>query len=291
MPCAPAAQATVIRDGVTSTVDSRELVPGDVVLVEAGDAVPADIRLIECAQCEADESVLTGESVPVAKTVERISARTRRLPLGDCHGNLFMATAVVAGRAKGVVVRTGTQTEIGRIAAAVTATSRGATPLQRKLQRLGMWLVLVSVVLCGIVIGAGIARGQDRGAMIRAGLRYAGPLAPPPFPAALAWREGIASSVSQLAGAGFARRCAYRQPGGVGDPRGPRGGDDGGDGHWRAPHGRAAAARAQAPLRRVPWLRHVHLHRQGRGHGEGRRTDAAAASGGRPLTWASPTPR
>ena len=72
-----ACQATVIRGGVTSTIDSRELVPGDIVLVEAGDAVPADVRLIECVQCEADESVLTGESVPADKRVERIAARVR----------------------------------------------------------------------------------------------------------------------------------------------------------------------------------------------------------------------
>jgi len=247
----------VIRDGVTTTVDSRELVPGDIVMVEAGDAVPADIRLIECTQCEADESVLTGESVPASKNVERIPARTRRLPLGDCHGNLFMTTAVVAGRAKGVVVRTGTQTEMGRIAAAVTATSRGATPLQRKLQRLGMWLVLVSIVLCGIVIGAGIARGQDRGAMIRAGLRYD------------QVNAARIQSFSKLLSRISVCLLAYLQPRGVGDPRGPRGGYDGCDGHWSAAHGRATAPRAQAPLRRVPGLGHVHLHRQGCNHFEG----------------------
>lgn len=85
------------------------------VVLEDGEAIPADLRLIEVSQFEAEESILTGESVPVAKTTDAIKAKVRRIPLGDCKGNAFMSTVVAKGRAKGIAVRTGEQTEVSRI--------------------------------------------------------------------------------------------------------------------------------------------------------------------------------
>lgn len=91
---------------------SGDLVPGDIVILEEGEAVPADLRLVEVAQLEVIESILTGESVGVTKKTDPIQTRTRRLPLGDCLGNAFMSTVVARGRGKGVVVRTGHKTEV-----------------------------------------------------------------------------------------------------------------------------------------------------------------------------------
>lgn len=102
----------MIRDGVQQTLSAEEVVPGDLVIVEDGEAIPADLRLIEVSQFEAEESILTGESVPVTKTTDAIKAKVRKLPLGDCKGNAFMSTVVAKGRAKGIAVRTGEQTEV-----------------------------------------------------------------------------------------------------------------------------------------------------------------------------------
>jgi Ca2+-transporting ATPase len=88
------------------------VVPGDLVVLDDGEAIPADLRLIEVSQFEAEESILTGESVPVAKTTDAIKAKVRRIPLGDCKGNAFMSTVVAKGRANGIAVRTGEQTEV-----------------------------------------------------------------------------------------------------------------------------------------------------------------------------------
>ncbi|KAG2234949.1 hypothetical protein INT48_005103 [Thamnidium elegans] len=108
-------QAVVIRDGQQRYIESEELVPGDLVVLEEGDAVPADIRLIEVSQLGVVEGILTGESVPAQKNIHAIKSKTRKIPIGDCKGNAFMSTTIARGRAKGIVVRTGIQTELGRI--------------------------------------------------------------------------------------------------------------------------------------------------------------------------------
>jgi Ca2+-transporting ATPase len=105
-------KAKVIRGSVQMEIDSSDLVPGDIVVLDEGDAVPADLRLVEVAQLEVVESVLTGESVSVAKNEAAIKAKSRKLPLGDCKGNAFMTTVITRGRAYGVVVRTGKHTEV-----------------------------------------------------------------------------------------------------------------------------------------------------------------------------------
>ncbi|KAI8391393.1 uncharacterized protein BYT42DRAFT_556718 [Radiomyces spectabilis] len=168
-------QARVIRDGKQQMIDSELLVPGDLVVLEEGDAIPADLRLIEVAQLAVVEGILTGESVPVQKSKDAIKAKMRRIPLGDCKGNGFMSTTVARGRAKGIVVRIGEQTEIGKISAAIQAGSKrkSKTPIQRKLARLGIYLVILAVVLCALVVIIGVAWKRDIKEMVNIGLSLA----------------------------------------------------------------------------------------------------------------------
>ncbi|KAJ3413577.1 P-type ATPase [Chytridiales sp. JEL 0842] len=166
-------KATVIRDGKQEVIESRFLVPGDLVVLEEGDAVPADLRLCEVAQLEIVEAILTGESVPCAKSVRTIRKRTRKLPLGDCKGSAFMTTVVARGRGKGIVVRTGVDTEIGRISKAITSTPNEQTPIQRKLSILGKILVVIAIVLCAVVVGIGIGYKNDPLEMAKVGVSLA----------------------------------------------------------------------------------------------------------------------
>ena len=125
-----AATSKVYRDGSLVTVKSEDLVPGDVISLEAGDAVPADSRIIECASLKVEEAALTGESVPVNKKVDTLSLGDQKdVPLGDRKNMLYNGTAVVYGRGKAVVVGTGMDTEMGKIATAITEASEGETPL------------------------------------------------------------------------------------------------------------------------------------------------------------------
>ncbi|OAD67454.1 hypothetical protein PHYBLDRAFT_86228, partial [Phycomyces blakesleeanus NRRL 1555(-)] len=167
--------AQVIRDGEQQMIGSEDLVPGDVVVLEEGEAVPADLRLIEVSQLELIESILTGESVPSSKSTDAVKAKSRRIPLGDCIGNAFMATTVARGRGKGIVVRTGVQTEIGKISTAIQKGSKRKTktPIQRKLARLGLYLVALAVVLCALVVVIGIAWKKDVKTMVNIGLSLA----------------------------------------------------------------------------------------------------------------------
>ena len=192
-------KATVIRDGQKSTLGSRELVPGDMVVLEEGDAVPADLRLVEVAQLEVIESVLTGESVAVAKNTAVIQTRSRKLPLGDCHGNAFMSTVVARGRAKGVVVRTGPQTEIGKISSAILNTKDVQTPMQIRLARLGIILVILSVALCALVVIIGLARQRNLMDIVTLGVTLAVSVIP----------EGLVAVVTVTMAIGV-RRMAQR---------------------------------------------------------------------------------
>ncbi len=121
-----APDATVLRDGQLQTVKSDALVPGDVVSLEAGDIVPADLRLIESASLKVEESALTGESVPVEKQAEMIA--DGELPIGDRLNMAYMNSNVTYGRATGIVVATGMQTEVGRIAGMIEAADETTTP-------------------------------------------------------------------------------------------------------------------------------------------------------------------
>ncbi len=155
-----AATARVVRGGVESTIAAAELVPGDLVIVEAGDVVPADVRLLECPNLRVNEAPLTGESVPVDKAPEPISKDAGEL-VADRRNMVFKGTSVVYGRGVGVVVATGMDTALGRIAGLLKAHQAPRTPLQRRLAVLGRWLAAAALIVCVVVFSVGVLRGQD----------------------------------------------------------------------------------------------------------------------------------
>jgi Ca2+-transporting ATPase len=152
-----APDAHVIRDGSRQVVAARDLVPGDVVLLEAGNYVPADVRLLEAINLRVEEAALTGESVPVQKDA---TARLESdIPLGDRRNTAFMGTLVNYGRGKGVVVGTGMRTQIGMIAAMLQSVEQEPTPLQRRLDQLGKTLGWACLAVCAVVFVVGWMRG------------------------------------------------------------------------------------------------------------------------------------
>ena len=157
-----AAMSKVYRDGSLVTVKSEDLVPGDVIALEAGDAVPADSRIIECASLKVEEAALTGESVPVNKKVETLSTSgdEKDVPLGDRKNMLYNGTAVVYGRGKAVVVGTGMDTEMGKIATAITEASEGMTPLQKKLSQLSKILTYMVLGICAFIFAFSVWRAE-----------------------------------------------------------------------------------------------------------------------------------
>ena len=152
-----AAHSRVLRGGRPATVASRELVPGDVVLLEAGCAVPADGRLVETAALKIEEAALTGESLPVEKSAAALPAG-RAVPLGDRHCMAYMGSTVSAGRGRLLVTATGMDTEMGRIAGVLAATSQGKTPLQLKLAALSRSLSALVLAICVFIFGFGLWR-------------------------------------------------------------------------------------------------------------------------------------
>jgi len=152
-------EAQVVRDGQRQSVSSTKLVPGDIVLLEAGNYIPADIRLLEAANLRIEEAALTGESVPVQKDANiRLEAD---IPLGDRKNTTFMGTLVSYGRGRGVVVSTGMRTQIGLIAEMLSAVENEPTPLQKRLDQLGKLLGLATLVICGVVFAVSIWRFTD----------------------------------------------------------------------------------------------------------------------------------
>lgn len=151
-------QTKVFRDGQLLAVPSRDLVPGDVVALEAGNMVPADLRLIETFSLKIDESSLTGESVPIDKISDVIAAE--KLNPGDQLNMAFKGTLVTHGRAKGLVVGTGMQTEIGKIASLLQEKTP-MTPLQQRMQRFGKVISVIILGICAALFAAGIARGEE----------------------------------------------------------------------------------------------------------------------------------
>jgi sarco/endoplasmic reticulum calcium-translocating P-type ATPase/plasma-membrane calcium-translocating P-type ATPase len=154
---APAAVA--IRDGKAVELRARELVPGDIVLLEAGRFVPADCRLIEVSNLKVEESSLTGESVPVDKISGIIEEENAAL--GDRKNMVFMSSMVTYGRGTAVVVNTGMNTEIGKIAAMIQEEDKTLTPLQIKLEELGKWLGIISVGVCAAMFFIGVFNGRN----------------------------------------------------------------------------------------------------------------------------------
>ena len=155
-----AAQSKVIRGGKMEHLPSAELVPGDVVLLEAGDSVPADCRILESASMKIEEAALTGESVPVEKHVEAIAlaADADDVPLGDRKNMCYMGSTVVYGRGRAVVAATGMETEMGKIAGALTTAKKELTPLQMKLNELSGILTKLVLAICVIIFAVDIVR-------------------------------------------------------------------------------------------------------------------------------------
>jgi Ca2+-transporting ATPase len=161
-----APESTVLRGGQRRRVPARDLVPGDIVLVESGDRMPADARVLEAANLKVDEAALTGESLPVSKRTERIDGEAG---LGDRLNMLFAATTVTFGRARAIVVRTGMATEVGRIAGLIETAVKEETPLQQELDRTGKRLSVIMLGICAIVFFTGIvvAGANDLGSILR----------------------------------------------------------------------------------------------------------------------------
>ncbi|WP_308861023.1 cation-translocating P-type ATPase [Oceanibium sediminis] len=160
----------VRRAGQVHQIDAHELVPGDVVILEAGDVVTADLRLIAASNLNADESVLTGESAPVTKTGEETAGDAA---LGDRSSMVFKGTAITLGSGEGMVVATGMATELGRISDLAQGAEAEIAPLERRLDTLGHRLVWLTLALAALTIGAGILRGHDIAAMIQTGVALA----------------------------------------------------------------------------------------------------------------------
>ena len=151
--------AKVVRNGKLQVVQSRELVPGDIVVLETGDYVPADLRLFESVNLKAQEAALTGESVPVEKITEIIN--NDEIGIGDRKNMVFSSSLITYGRGKGIVTSTGMNTEVGKIAGIINETIDTETPLQIKLNKLGKTLGIVALVICAIIFGIGLLYGKE----------------------------------------------------------------------------------------------------------------------------------
>lgn len=176
--------ARVIRGDprVELEIPARELVPGDIVVLEAGDRIPADMRVIEARALCTQEAPLTGESSPVPKAAA--APATEALSLADLPTALFCGTEVVAGRGRGLVVATGMETEFGKIAGLIEqAGDAAATPLQRRMEQLGRYLVLACLAISGLVAWAGVMRGEPLFEMLLAGVSLAVAAIPEGLPA------------------------------------------------------------------------------------------------------------
>jgi Ca2+-transporting ATPase len=148
-----APEATVVRDGERQRIATHEMVPGDILLVEAGDKIPADARIVEDANLHTDEAPLTGESMPVAKDARPIDAE---VGIGDRRNMLYSGTVATYGRGRAVVVATGMATEVGRIAGLLEAAEKEPTPLQQELDRTGKRLSVIMLGICAIVFATGL---------------------------------------------------------------------------------------------------------------------------------------
>lgn len=154
-----APEAKVLRDGQVQMVAASSLVPGDIVLLDTGMVVPADIRLFEASELQANESILTGESVAVEKRIESIKKDDAQLP-GEKLNIAFKGTQITRGRASGIVVAIGTETELGQIATLLGEDGTTRTPLQQRLARFGSRLALFVLAICALIFFAGLMRGE-----------------------------------------------------------------------------------------------------------------------------------
>lgn len=149
----------VIRNGKMEVIPAKELVPGDIVVLDTGDYVPADLRIIEAVNLKSQEASLTGESVPVEKSADTIEQE--EIDLGDRENMLFSSSLITYGRGKGIVVETGMNTEVGKIAGIINSAEETQTPLQEKLNKLGKTLGIAALVICAIIFVIGLLYGKD----------------------------------------------------------------------------------------------------------------------------------
>ncbi|NLO98378.1 MAG: calcium-transporting P-type ATPase, PMR1-type [Peptococcaceae bacterium] len=176
-----APEATVLRNKTVIKIPAAELVPGDIVMLEAGDRIPADIRWLKTNGLRVEESALTGESQPVAKNNQPML--DEYTPIADRKNMGYMGTIVVNGRGIGVVIATGMNTEMGVIADMIQDIKQDETPLQRRLAQLGKWLVTISVAVCVVVAVTGIIQGESLAKMFFAGVSLAVAAIPEGLPA------------------------------------------------------------------------------------------------------------
>ena len=162
-----APEARVLRDGHHVTVSSRDLVPGDIVFLEAGNHVPADVRLMEAVNLQVDEAALTGESHPVQKNAAMILEKN--IPLGDRKNTTFMGTMVTYGRGHGVVIGTGMRSQLGLIARMLEGVDQEETPLQKRLDQLGKTLGWGALAVCAIVFIVAVIENTNLGLLTAAG--------------------------------------------------------------------------------------------------------------------------
>ncbi|NGX37218.1 MAG: Calcium-transporting ATPase [Chlamydiae bacterium] len=172
----------VIREGILQMLPSEQIVPGDLILLEAGDRVPADGRIVDLAHLSADEASLTGESVPVSKTKDVLE---KELPLGDRKNMVFMGTTIARGKGHLIVTGTGLDTEIGKIASKLLGQKKEQTPLQHRLNQLGKRLVYICLAVVVVVFGLGVLRGNSVEEMLLVALSLAVAAIPEGLPAAV----------------------------------------------------------------------------------------------------------
>lgn len=152
-------ESKVIRNGSVKVIQAKELVPGDIIVLDTGDYIPADIRITEAINLKVQEASLTGESIPVEKKSEKIN--NEEVSLGDRKNMLFSSSLVTYGRGKGIVVETAMNTEVGKIAGMINEVKKDETPLQAKLNKLGKTLGIVAIVICIFIFAIGVIQGKE----------------------------------------------------------------------------------------------------------------------------------
>jgi Ca2+-transporting ATPase len=176
-----APHATVVRDGKTSTIAASHLVPGDIVLLEAGAIAPADLRVMKSFSLNVEEAALTGESAHIRKTTDPLPASA--LPLGDRRNMVYMGTTIVYGRGSGIVTATGLLTEFGKIASMLAGTPQTRTPLQKRLEQFGKRLTAAAILISIVVMGLGLLRGEPPLLMLMTAISLAVAAIPEALPA------------------------------------------------------------------------------------------------------------